>query len=103
MKDKGEEPFILPISGLYYYKLNGYTHVSLPISHTVAITLIENAGIPFLEKEGITRMYLIAQEKHVTELNRFAFREQCKQSYRFVILPTKEELEEMMTVCEENR
>lgn len=90
------------VSG-YYYKLNGYTHVSLPISHTVAITLIENAGIPFLEKEGITRMYLITQEKHVTELNRFAFREQCKQSYRFVISPTKEELEEMMTVCEENR
>jgi len=90
------------VSG-YYYKLNGYTHVSLPISHTVAITLIENAGIPFLEKEGITCMYLITQGKHVTELNRFAFREQCKQSYRFVILPTKEELEEMMTVCEENR
>ena len=48
-------------------------------------------------------MYLITQEKHVTELNRFAFREQCKRSYGFVILPTKEELEEMMTVCEENR
>ena len=97
--NKTEKPFILPISGLYSYSLNGYEHVSLPVSPRIAITLIENAGIPFIEKDGITRMYLIAEGKYVTELNRFAFRQQCKQGYGVVISPTKKALEEMITVC----
>lgn len=91
--NKTGKPFILPISGLYTYRLNGYTHISLPVSPQMAITLIENAGIPFIEKEGVTRMYLITEEKYVTELNRFAFREQCKQGYGVVISPTKEAME----------
>ena len=94
------KPFILPISGLYYYKLNKYTHVSLPISPTVAITLIESAGVPFLENEGITRMYRITQEKHVVEFNRFAFLQQCKQDYGYVISPSKDALEELLPLSE---
>lgn len=101
--NKTEKPFILPISGLYSYRLNGYVHVSLPVSPQIAITLIENDGIPSVEKEGITRLYLIAEDKYVTELNRYAFHEQCKQGYGVVISPTKEELEEVMTVGEEKR
>ncbi len=94
--NKTEKPFILPISGLYTYSLNGYIHVSLPVSPQIAITLIENAGISFIEKEDITQMYLISEEKYVTKLNRFAFREQYKQGFGVVISPTKEALEEVM-------
>ena len=86
----------MPISGLYSYSLNGYAHVSLPVSPQIAITLVDNAGIPFVEKEGITRLYLITEDKYATELNRFAFREQCKQGYGVVISPTKEALEELL-------
>ncbi len=70
--NKSEKPFILPICGLYNYKLNGYTHISLPISSKIAITLIESSGISTIRKEGITHMYLISQEKHVIQLNGFA-------------------------------
>lgn len=94
--NKTEKPFILPISGLYSYSLNGYAHVSFPVSPRIAITLIENARIPFVEKDGITRLYLITEDKFLTKLNRFAFREQCNQGYGVVISPAKEELEEMM-------
>lgn len=94
--NKTEKPFILPISGLFSYSLNGYAHVNLPVSPQIAITLVDNAGIPFVEKEGITRLYLITEDKYVTELNRFAFREQCKQGYGVVISPTKEALEELL-------
>lgn len=94
--NKTEKPFVLPISGLYSYSLNEYVHLSLPISPQMAITLIEHAGIPFIEKDGITRLYLITEDKYVTELNRFAFREQCKQGYGVVISPTKEALEELL-------
>lgn len=94
--NKTEKPFILPISGLYSYSLNGYAHVSLPVSPQIAITLVDNAGIPFVEKEGITRLYLIAEDKYVTKLNGFAFRQQCKQGYGVVISPAKEALEELL-------
>ena len=97
--NKTEKPLILPISGLYSYSLNGYAHVSLPVSPQIAITLIENAGIPFVEKEGITRLYLITEDKYVTELNRFAFREQRKQGYGVVISPSKESLTELLPLC----
>ena len=94
--NKTEKPFVLPISGLYSYSLNGHAHVSLPVSPQIAITLIKNTGISFIEKDGITRMYLITEEKYVTELNGVAFREQCKQGYGVVISPTKEALEELL-------
>lgn len=96
--NKTEKPFILPISGLYSYSLNGYAHVSFPVSPRIAITLIENAGIPFVEKYGISHLYLIAEDKYVTKLNGFAFRQQCKQGYGVVISPAKEALEDVMTV-----
>ena len=98
--NKTAKPFILPISGFYNYSLNGYTHVSLPVSPTVAITMIESAGIPFIEKEGVTRMYRITQEKHVVEFNKFAFKEQCHQNYGYVISPSKDALEELLPMCE---
>ena len=94
--NKTAKSFVLPISGLYTYSLNRYVHVGLPVSPQIAITLIENEGIPFVEKEGITRLYLIEEEKYVTELNRFAFREQCKQDYGCIISPSREELEELL-------
>lgn len=96
--NKTTKPFVLPISGIYYYKLNEYTHVSLPISPTVAITMIESAGVPSVENEGITRMYRITQEKHVIEFNKCAFKEQCDQSYGYVISPSKDALEELLTL-----
>jgi len=99
--NKTSKPFVLPISGLYYYKLNGYNHIGLPVSPTVAITLIESAGIPFIDKEGITRMYRITQEKHVMKFNGFAFKEQCEQKYGYVISPTKDALEELLPLCKE--
>ncbi len=98
--NKTEKPFILPISGLYSYRLNGYAHVSLSVSPQIAITLIENDGIPFVEKEGITRLYLVMQEKHITKLNRFALQEQCKQNYGYVISPVKDALEELLPMCQ---
>lgn len=98
--NKTAKPFVLPIGGLYSYSLNGYVHVSLPISPQIAMTLIENAGIPFLEKEGITRLYLITEDKYVTRLNGFALREQCKQGYGYVISPEKGVLEELLPLGE---
>jgi hypothetical protein len=88
------------IGGLYSYSLNGYVHVGLPVSPQIAITLIENAGIPFLEKKGITRLYLITEDKYVAELNRFAFQQQCKQNYGYVISPVKDALEELLPMCQ---
>ena len=98
--NKTAKPFVLPIGGLYSYSLNGYVHVGLPVSPQIAITLIENAGIPFLEKKSITRLYLITEDKYVAELNRFAFQEQCKRNDGYVISPVKDVLEELLPMCE---
>ena len=98
--NKTAKPFVLPIGGLYSYSQKGYAHVSLPISPQIAMTLIENAGIPFLEKEGITRLYLITEDKYVTKLNGFALREQCEQDYGCIISPSREALEELLMKCE---
>lgn len=97
--NKTKKPFILPISGVYFYSLNGFAHATLPVSPHVALSLIEASGIPFIEKEGITRLYLVMQEKHITKLNRFALQEQCKQNYGYVISPVKDALEELLTMC----
>ncbi|QTE74276.1 DUF4238 domain-containing protein [Clostridiales bacterium FE2010] len=95
-----DKSFVLPIGGLYSYSLNGYAHISLPVSPKMAITLIENAGIPSLEQEGITRMYLIAEDKHVISLNSFAFQQQCKRGYGYVISPSRDALEEILPMRE---
>ena len=99
--NKSTKPFILPICGLYYYMLNGYIHISLPVSPRIAITLIESAGISSIEKEGITSLYLINKEKHVIQLNEIAFQQQCKQHYGFVISPSKDALEELLLMNKE--
>ena len=94
--NKTEKPFILPICGLFYYSLNGYTHVSLPVSPKIAITMIEPSSIRFIEKEGATRLYLINQEKHAIQFNGFAFQQQCIEHYGCVISPSKDALEEQL-------
>ena len=81
--------------------LNGYIHISLPVSPRIAITLIESAGISSIEKEGITSLYLINKEKHVIQLNEIAFQQQCKQHYGFVISPSKDALEELLLMNKE--
>ncbi len=66
---------------MYEYSLNGYTHINLPVSPRIAITMIESAGIHSIEKNGLIHLYLINQEKHTKKLNEFAFKHQCKQQY----------------------
>ena len=95
------KPFILPISGSFRYGINGHKHIALPISPQITITLIENSGIPFVEKEGRTRLYLITQEKFVTAINKFAFLEQCEQNYGYIISPSRGTLEELLPPYEE--
>ena len=98
--NKSTIPFILPICGLYEYSLNGYTHINLPVSPKIAITMIESAGIHSIEKNGLIHLYLINQEKHTKKLNEFAFKHQCKQQYGCVISPSKEAIEEALRTQE---
>ena len=90
------KPFILPICGIYNYKLNGYMHISLPVSPKIAITLIESSGFYSIKREGIYGLYQINQENHAIQLNRCAFQQQCKQKYGCVISPIKDALEEQL-------
>ena len=94
--NKSPKPFLLPICGIYSYMMNGYNHINLPVSPEIAITLIESAGIPSIKKEGIMGMYQIDQEDQAIQLNGFAFRQQCKQQYGYIISPTKDALTEQL-------
>lgn len=94
--NKSAMPFLLPICGIYSYMMNGYNHINLPVSPEIAITLIESAGIPSIKKEGIMGMYQIDQEDQAIQLNGFAFRQQCKQQYGYIISPTKDALTEQL-------
>ena len=98
--NKTSKPFILPISGVYSYKINGYTCFSLPVSPKIAITLFETAGIHLIEMDNIIRLFLINIEEYIVELNGLAFRRQCSQNYGYVISPSRNTLVELLPVSE---
>lgn len=93
--NKTKKPFVLPMCGIYSYKLRDAIHVNLPVSPQIAITLVEPKGMPGLINDNIVAMYAVEEEIIVDRLNGWAFRTQCNASWGYVVSPEKTILEEL--------
>lgn len=93
--NKTIKPFLLPICGIYSYKIKDVIHINLPITPQIAITLVAPKEVPALIKDNIISMYLIEEELILKRLNGFAFKTQCNTGWGYVISPEKNVLEEL--------
>lgn len=97
--NKTHKPFVLPMCGLYEYKLMDAIHVNLPVTPKIAITLVEPKGASGLLKNNVVSMYAIEEELIVDRMNGWAFRTQCNAGWGYVVSPEKNVLE----VLQKNR
>lgn len=93
--NKTKRPFILPMCGIYSYKLWDNIHINLPVSPQIAITLVEQKGIPRILNKNIVSMYAIEEEIIVDRMNGLAFRTQCNAGWGYVVSPEKTVLEDL--------
>lgn len=93
--NKTKRPFILPMCGIYSYKLWDNIHINLPVSPQIAITLVEQKGIPRLLNKNIISMYAIEEEIIVDRMNGLAFRTQCNAGWGYIVSPEKTVLENL--------
>ena len=90
--NKSNVPFVLPISGLYYYSIDGVEHINLPIGPNLAITLVDKDHADKILQDGVVKIYIINEDRHVNKINSFAYRSQCKMGYGRIISNNKEAL-----------
>lgn len=90
--NKSNTPFVLPISGLYYYTINGIGHLNFPIRPNLAITLVDKKHADKIVHDGVVSMYIINDDKHANMINRFAFRSQYKMGYGRIVSNSKDAL-----------
>lgn len=93
--NKTKKPFVLPVHGIYSYKLKDIIHINLPITPQIAITLLEPKGLSELIKNDVISMYSIEEELIVNHFNGLAFRTQCNAGWGYVVSPEKKVLEEL--------
>ena len=94
--NKTEKPFVLSMCGIYSFTYKNANHVILPISPTIAITLIEKGAGNFLIDNNIKHMYLLEYESMIDQFNKRAFNTQCQEGYGYVISHDKNVLEELV-------
>lgn len=94
--NKTPKPFVLPICGIYSYKLCDAIHVNLPVTPQVAITLVEPKGIQSILNKDIVSMYEITDKLIVERMNSLAFKTQRNAGWGYVISPEKAVLEELL-------
>lgn len=94
--NKTKKPFVLPMCGIYSYKLHDSIHVNLPVSPQIAITLVEPKGVSKLFNKNILNMYSIENESIVDCFNGKAFKTQCNAGWGYLVSPEKNVLEELM-------
>lgn len=94
--NKTNKPFVLPMCGIYSYKLRDAIHINFPVSPQIAITLVEPKDIQSILNKDIVSMYEITDELIVDRMNGLAFRTQCNAGWGYVVSPEKTVLEELL-------
>ena len=95
MLNQTEIPFVLPISGLYAFQLNGHICVNLPISSILSLCLVHNDDAESLIRDGKRLMYLVKEPETITFFNEMAFRRQVGTGLGYVVCPAREELDRL--------
>ena len=97
MVNRTEIPFVLPLEGLYDYRLNGHSIINLPISPTIAICLIhESYAERLIHEDGTVSMFMVEFPDVIMRMNTWAFNSQRKRNWGCVICPQRDELDRLM-------
>ena len=97
MVNHTEIPFVLPLDGLYDYRLNGHSVINLPISPKVAICLVhEDYAERMIHDDGTVSMFLGEFPDVIMRMNAWAFNAQKKRNWGCVICPHRDELDRLM-------
>mgnify|MGYP007101904271 CR=1 FL=1 len=99
--NKTEIPFVLPMCGVYSFKLKGFDLIILPISPSIAITLVDKAGKNQFSHGDTVYMFSLEDEILVNRFNLRAFMTQCKEQCGYVVASTREMLEKLYSLYQE--
>ena len=97
MVNRTKIPFVLPLSGLYNYKIADYNIINLPISPMICICLLENAYATQITNEhGEISMFSVDSPEIIMRINTWAFRGQKNRNWGCVICPERDELDRLL-------
>ena len=97
MVNRTDIPFVLPLGGLYDYRLNGHSVINFPISPQIAICLIhEGYAERMIHDNGTVSMFMVEYPDVIQRMNGWAFASQKKRNWGCVICPERNELERLM-------
>lgn len=89
-------PFVLSMNGIYNYTFNGHPIINLPISPTIAISLIhKNYTNRVIYNDGAIAMFETKIPELIMHMNQQAFSFQAKHQWGYVICPEREELDRL--------
>lgn len=91
--NRSQTPFVLPMCGLYNFKINKIGTAFLPISPELSIALVKNNGKELMIKNNMIAMFLITDRNQATRFNKRAFAAQVSAGYGYVISSDKTALE----------
>lgn len=97
MINRTDIPFVLPLGGLYDYRLNGHSVINFPISPQIAICLIhEGYAERMIRDDGTVSMFMVEYPDVIQRMNGWAFASQKKRNWGRVICPERDELDRLM-------
>lgn len=97
MVNRTDIPFVLPLDGLYDYRLNGHSVINLPISPQLAICLIhEGYAERMIRDDGKVSLFMVEFPDVIQRMNGWAFTNQKKRKWGCVICPERDELDRLI-------
>ena len=92
--NKTAQPLVLPMCGIYNFRIHKVDTVFLPISPNLSIALVKKDGIDNLIQNGAVFIFHIIDSDGITWFNRHAVSAQKRTGYGFVVSPDRATLEQ---------
>ncbi len=97
-------PFVLSVSGVYGYTLNGHRVLNLPITPTVALFFVHTSySERVVNADGSINMFELGEPEKIMAMNQSSFRTQIKQNWGRVVCPQRVELDRLKQLHDSNQ